>query len=389
MPACLSWIRGPQKGTAIVARRILYLSKGGNIGGSHRQLLLLLKGLDASCEPTVVCTTEGQIVDQLRSAGIRTEVLSLRPWRKPRHVVHRYLDAERLVAFARSIAPACLHASDMWLGNYVNWLRWRLPVPSIVHVRGPVTWRGIWKHRLYAATGLISISPKITRVLRSAYIRADRIVQIEDAVDVDSFRPSKNRLAELSGCPGEGPVLHIGLVGRIEPAKRQLEFIRTALEVRRRWGRQVCFVLVGEVRDRAYGAEVNRLAQTGDLNGQLVLLGRRDDMPDVLNSLDVLVSLSGGSVMYEAMSCGLCVVSAGFTKPRESIHLRDGETGIVTPTADPRALAAILGDLIEHPDTRRRLGDAARTWAVRELSHTRIAAQTTAFYDRILAKLAL
>ncbi len=55
-------------------------------------------------------------------------------------------------------------------------------------------------------------------------------------------------------------------------------------------------------------------------------------MPDVLNSLDVLVSLSGGSVMYEAMSCGLCVVSAGFTKPGESIHLRNGETGIVTPT---------------------------------------------------------
>lgn len=367
-------------------RRILYVSKGGNIDGSHRQLLLLLKGLDASYEPTVVCTTEGQIVGQLRSAGIRAEVLSLRPWRKPRHAIHRYQDAERLVALARSMEPACIHASDMWLGNYVNWLRWRLRIPSIVHVRGPVTWRGIWKHRLYAATGLISISPKITRVLRSAYIRADRIVQIEDAVDVDSFRPSKNRLADVSGHTGDGPVLQIGLVGRIEPAKRQLEFIRAALEVQRHWGRQVRFVLIGEVRNRAYGAEVSRLAQAGGLNGQLALIGRREDMPDVLNCLDVLVSLSGGSVMYEAMSCGLCVVSAGFTKPRESIHLRNGETGIVTPTADPRALAAILDDLIEHPDTRRRLGDAARTWAVRELSHTRIAAQTTAFYDRILRK---
>ncbi len=148
-------------------------------------------------------------------------------------------------------------------------------------------------------------------------------------------------------------------------------------------------MLIGEVRDRAYGAEVSRLAQTGRLNGQLALIGRRDDMPDVLNCLDVLVSLSGGSVMYEAMSCGLCVVSAGFTKPRESIHLRNGETGIVTPTADPDALAAILGDLIEHPDMRRRLGAAARAWAERELSHTRIAAQTTAFYDRILWKRAL
>ena len=334
----------------------------------------------------MVCTTEGQIVEQLRSAGIRTEVLSLRPWRKPRHAVHRYLDAERLVALTRSIEPACVHASDMWLGNYLNWLRWRLRIPSIVHVRGPVTWRGIWKHRLYAATGLISISPRITRVLRSARIRRDRIVQIEDAVDVDLFKPSGTRLVDLSGPPESEHVLNVGLVGRIEPAKRQLEFVRTALEVNRRWGRRMRFVFVGEVRDHAYGAQVSRLAQTGGLDGQFLFAGRRDDMPDVLNSLDVLVSLSGGSVMYEAMSCGVCVVSAGFTKPRDSIHLRDGETGIVTATMDPVALAGILGDLIEHPDRRRRLGAAARALAERRLSHTRIAAQTMAFYDRILGK---
>jgi len=365
-------------------RRILYVSKGGNIGGSHRQLLLLLKGLDASYEPTVVCMTEGEIVDQLRSAGIRTEVMSLRPWRKPRHAVHRYLDAERLVAVARSIEPACIHASDMWLGNYLNWLRRRLQVPTVVHVRGPVTWRGIWKHRLYAATGLISISPRITRVLRSARLHSDRIAQIEDAVDVDLFKPSGTRLADLSGPPESERAINVGLVGRIEPAKRQLEFIRGALEVNRRFAGQVRFVLVGEVRNHDYGVRVSRLAQAGGLNGQLLLAGRRDDMPDVLNSLDVLVSLSGGSVMYEAMSCGLCVVSAGFTRPGESIHLRDGETGIVTPTADPVALAEILGNLIEHPDMRHRLGTAARAWAQQRLSHTAIVSRTVAFYDRLL-----
>ncbi len=272
----------------------------------------------------------------------------------------------------------------MWLGNYLNWLRRRLQVPTVVHVRGPVTWRGIWKHRLYAATGLISISPRITRVLRSARLHSDRIAQIEDAVDVDLFKPSGTRLADLSGPPESERALNVGLVGRIEPAKRQLEFIRTAFEVNRRFAGQVRFVLVGEVRNHDYGVRVSRLAQAGGLNGQLLLAGRRDDMPDVLNSLDVLVSLSGGSVMYEAMSCGLCVVSAGFTKPGESIHLRNGETGIVTPTADPVALAEILGNLIEHPDMRHRLGTAARAWAQQRLSHTAIVSRTVAFYDRLL-----
>ncbi|MDI6448272.1 glycosyltransferase [Anaerobaca lacustris] len=366
------------------ARRILYLSKGGNIGGSHRQLLLLLRGLDASYDPTVVCMTEGEVVEELRSAGIRTEVLSLRPWRKLRNGLCRYWDAEKLVALARRSEPVCIHASDMWLGNYLNWLRWRLQVPSVVHVRGPVTRRGVRKHRLRAATGVISISEKITRVLREVRVDADRMVQIEDAVDIERFKPSEARPVDLSRPRGSGPVLNVGLVGRIEPAKRQLEFIRTAIEVKRRWAAGVRFILIGEVRNHDYGARVNRLVAASGLNGQFIFTGRRHDMPSVLNSLDVLVSLSGGSVMYEAMSCGLCVVSAGFTKPGESIHLRDGETAVVTPTADPVALARVLDDLLRRPERRRRLGAAARVWAEQKLSYRSLVARTTAFYDHLL-----
>jgi glycosyltransferase involved in cell wall biosynthesis len=107
----------------------------------------------------------------------------------------------------------------------------------------------------------------------------------------------------------------------------------------------------------------------------------------VLNSLDILVSLSGGSVMYEAMSCGLCVVSAGFTKPGQSVHLRDGQTGVVVPTADPIAVARILGELIQCPDRRRVLGAAARRHAEQRLSHVAMAARTKTFYDHLMGGL--
>ncbi len=346
--------------------------------------MLLLRGLDASYEPMVVCTADGQVVEESRSAGIRTEVMALCPWRKLRNGVSRYRDAERLVALARQFGPDCIHASDMWLGNYLHWLRWRLRVPSVVHVRGPVTWRGIWKHRLFAATGLISISERVTRTLRAACLGADRIVQIEDAVDVEHFRPLTARDPEAIEPAGSRPPLNIGLVGRIEPAKRQLEFVRIASEAKRQWPGRVRFVLVGEVRNESYGARVKHLAEAEGLNGDLVLTGRRDDMPSVLNSLDILVSLSGGSVMYEAMSCGLCMVSAGFTRRGQSIHLRDGETGVVTPTADPITVARILGDLIQRPDRRRTLGVAPRDHAERRLSHVAMARRTMAFYDRLL-----
>jgi glycosyltransferase involved in cell wall biosynthesis len=105
----------------------------------------------------------------------------------------------------------------------------------------------------------------------------------------------------------------------------------------------------------------------------------------VLNALDMLVSLSGGSVMYEAMSCGVCVLSAGFSGPKDAMHLRDGVTGKVIATQEPTALAAAVKHLVCHPEERRRLGAAARRWAKERLSHVAMATRTIRFYDRLLS----
>jgi hypothetical protein len=99
----------------------------------------------------------------------------------------RYVDAQRLVSAVRRHDPVLIHSSDMWLGNYVAWLKWRLRIPTIIHVRAPLGLRDVQKHRLRLATGLISISPRITHALTGCI--PGKIVQIEDAVDIEVFRP--------------------------------------------------------------------------------------------------------------------------------------------------------------------------------------------------------
>lgn len=366
-------------------RRVLYLAKGGNIGGAHRQLLYLLANLSEAYEPTVICTAPGEIVDALNAANIHTEICPLRPWRKFPVGLGRYVDAERLAALVKQYRPALVHASDMWLGNYLRWAQWRGRVPSIVHVRAPIRARDIRKHRLRPATGLISISLRITRMLTAAGIPAERMVQIEDAVDTERFRPGPSRPTVLDDSSSAGPLVNVGLVGRIEPAKRQLEYIQAACAVLAEMPGRVRFFVIGETRDHDYRRRLQRLAEAHRVNGQLVFTGRRDDMPEVLNALDVLVSLSGGSVMYEAMSCGVCVLSAGFSGPGDAMHLRDGVTGKVIAAQEPTALAAAVKHLVCHSDERGRLGVAARQWAQERLSHVAMAARTIQFYDRLLS----
>lgn len=365
--------------------RILYLSKGGAIGGSQRQLYYLATNLGGAYEPVVICTGAGETVAQLRSSGIPTEVLPLRPWRKLASGLGRYVDARRLVAVVRRYDPVLVHSSDMWLGNYVAWLKRRLGIPTIIHVRTPLEFRDIEKHRLRLATGLISISPRITHALAEARIAAERIVQIEDGVDIEAFRPRQRSPHRLTGPNSGDEVISIGIVGRIEPAKRQLEFVEAAARVTAELPGRARFLVIGEVRYQHYLGQLKRVAQTSGLNGQLVFTGRKDNMPDVLSSLDVLVSLSGGSVMYEAMSCGVCVLSAGFTNLEDSLHVRDGVTGVVVPVHDASALAGALVDLVQHPERRRWLGQAGRAHAETRLSHVTMAARTRCFYEELLS----
>jgi len=66
------------------------------------------------------------------------------------------------------------------------------------------------------------------------------------------------------------------------------------------------------------------------------------------------------NTLAEAMACGLPVVSTRLPGIEELV--RDGETGLLVPPDDPRALADALARLLAEPALRRTLGTRARTW---------------------------
>jgi glycosyltransferase involved in cell wall biosynthesis len=118
----------------------------------------------------------------------------------------------------------------------------------------------------------------------------------------------------------------------------------------------------------------------------IVRTGRRDDIPQVLCSLDILVSLSGGSVMYEAMSCGKAVISAGFSTKEDSVHIQDGRTGLLVSSGYPSDLARAMVQLIDAHQLRECIGREARRWAEKNFCHLNMAARTQKLYDRLIQR---
>jgi glycosyltransferase involved in cell wall biosynthesis len=133
------------------------------------------------------------------------------------------------------------------------------------------------------------------------------------------------------------------------------------------------------------------LARNLSLSHRVVFAGQvsEEDLPACyrLGDLFVLPANSRaeafGTVLAEAMASGLPVVSTELDTGTSWVN-EDGVTGLVVAPSDAGALAAAVGGLLADPERRARLGAAARTRAVAELSRETMVARVEEVYRGVL-----
>jgi glycosyltransferase involved in cell wall biosynthesis len=76
-------------------------------------------------------------------------------------------------------------------------------------------------------------------------------------------------------------------------------------------------------------------------------------------------------VVLEAMAAGVPVVATAVAGM--PLAVRDGETGVLVPEKDPRALAEAVTGLLDRPERARALGRAGRERVARELNWAAVA----------------
>jgi glycosyltransferase involved in cell wall biosynthesis len=141
-------------------------------------------------------------------------------------------------------------------------------------------------------------------------------------------------------------------------------------------------------KDDAEKTRVLAVAREKGIEGRVLAVGFRTDMPDVLAAADVVLDLSYEGLgitgtVREAMALGKPVVaSAAGGNPELVEH---GVSGLLVPPRDPVSTAAAIEALLAEPGLSARLGSAARDRVAKGFSTEVRLDRIEALYRRLVA----
>jgi glycosyltransferase involved in cell wall biosynthesis len=214
---------------------------------------------------------------------------------------------------------------------------------------------------------------------------------VHNGVDTQRFRPmSRETVRQEFGIEPDAPL--IAMIASFKPQKNHPLLLRALHGLVGRYPR-LRVLLVGDMLwgglygSDAYAKEVQELLDSLNLRAVCLMVGNRQDLPDVYSACDfsVLPSLFEGTpnVVLESMACGCPVIATDVSD--NAMVAPDGKVGRIVPSGDVAALEAAIAQLLDDGESRRKYAGEARRWVESEFSTAKMAAKMVSVYREALA----
>jgi len=346
---------------------VLHIITGLNNGGAEGVLYRLCKYDSLAKHIVVSMMDEGKYGPTLKAEGIEVHCLN---FQQGSVSLSGMLRLFKLIRQNKpEIVQTWMYHADL-IGGVVSRLAgvknvfWN--VRNTTLVPGESKRSTIWTAKICARLSgmiprrIICCAQEAVRVHSDLGYNMEKMSVIGNGYDLSFFSPSDGKgYAFKKDIKLRPDSLLLGMVGRFDQQKDHFGLLR-ALSIVKNSIPFFCFALIG--RDlNPDNHKLNKLIKKYDLEKNIFLLDQRNDIPNVMNGLDIhCLSSSFGeafpNVLAEAMACGTPCV----TTDVGDAALIIGDTGWVVPPKDPQALAnAILQAIAEKQNNHH-------AWSVRK-----------------------
>jgi glycosyltransferase involved in cell wall biosynthesis len=300
--------------------KVLQILPELNSGGVERGTLEVAEYLVKNGHEALVVSNGGRQVEALEKMGGRHIAMPVH-----RKSLSTLLQVKAFRLLLEKEKPDILHIRSRVPG-WVAWLAWRKMNPA-TRPRLVSTVHGFYSVNFYAAImtkgeRVIAVSNSIKKYILKNYPKTaeNKITVIHRGVSLDQF----DRNHELGGdwlkkwredfpqCEGKTVLL---LPGRVTRWKGQLDFIQMVAALKHE-GMNVCGLIVGEThaKKKEFETELRKRVGKLGLEDDVLFLGHRSDLKEVMSVSDIVYSLSldpeaFGRVSLEAMALGKPVVA--------------------------------------------------------------------------------
>jgi len=360
--------------------RVLYVNHTAEVSGSERSLMILLGSLPSDVQP-LVASPPGRLSQAVQELGVPVTPITatagslrLHPAHTPRALAEMSLAALQVHRAARRHRAEVVHANSIRAGIELALAR-VAPAADVVFVRDclpPGTATTATLRLIAAAATTVVANSRYTAESVRASAPNARLEVVHPAIDPMQFDPARiDRAAARArlGVAGTRRVL-IGVVAQLSPWKGQDTAI-AALRLLREQHLDAHLLLIGSAKfvarstrfdNAAYVAGLHRMVADAGLQDRVSWLGERDDVPELVRALDILLLPSEeepfGRALLEAMALEVPVLATNVGGPSELV--RDGRDGYLLPPREPAAWAQAVRRVSESPEHGREMGRAGR-----------------------------
>ncbi len=353
--------------------KVMLFFEYGTLNGGEFSLLAMLETLgDAEFEFVAAAPVSGLLAGRLERLGIEVLPLTLRDaqgQKRPSEEISAHL-----LELVSRVSPDLVHANSLSMGRMMGRIAPQLPMPCTSHLRDIIRLSKKAVTDLNRNAGLIAVSNATKQFHIEQGMLSDRVQVIHNGVDTERFRPrpATGILKRELGLSASAVLL--ANIGQICLRKGQTLLAQAAVLLAEEFP-EAHYLFIGQRHSQkeesvAYEDAIHRIFREAGIEDRLFCLGFREDVPAILNEVDLLVHVAHqeplGRVLLEAASCGQAIVATEVGGTGEI--LTDEVSALLTPPDDLNALTAAIRRMLTDRELRIRLGQQARAHAIETFS---------------------